>query len=29
MAQGEIASLDPLIPGALEGFHRFLGPEWQ
>lgn len=25
---GQVAKLDPLIPGALEGFRRFLGEEW-
>lgn len=28
VAPGEAQELDPLIPGALEGFRRFLGPEW-
>jgi len=28
VAPGEVRALDPLIPGALEGFRRFLGPEW-
>ncbi|MCH8843335.1 MAG: NUDIX domain-containing protein [SAR324 cluster bacterium] len=25
---GQVAKLDPLIPGALEGFRRILGQEW-
>ena len=25
---GAVSGLDPLIPGALEGFERFLGPDW-
>lgn len=25
---GAVSELDPLIPGALEGFGQFLGPEW-
>lgn len=25
---GEVSRLDPLIPGALEGFQKFLGPDW-
>jgi 8-oxo-dGTP pyrophosphatase MutT (NUDIX family) len=28
VAPGEVKQLDPLIPGALEGFRRFLGDEW-
>lgn len=24
----QLAALDPLIPGALEGFRNFLGPQW-
>lgn len=24
----DVTALEPLIPGALEGFSRFLGPEW-
>jgi 8-oxo-dGTP pyrophosphatase MutT (NUDIX family) len=28
VAPGELAALEPLIPGALEGFQRFLGPDW-
>jgi NAD+ diphosphatase len=26
---GDVRGLDPLIPGALEGFRRFLGREWE
>jgi hypothetical protein len=25
---GEVGHLDPLIPGAIEGFERFLGSKW-
>jgi len=29
VAPGDVRGLDPLIPGALEGFRRFLGKEWE
>jgi 8-oxo-dGTP pyrophosphatase MutT (NUDIX family) len=28
VAPQEISSLDPLIPGAIDGFRHFLGPHW-